>query len=73
MPAYGYPPERDKQLEANEYMCDIETKFQLALIDFLENNNFPNTHLLEEKRKILIMQMFANMRVHNYVTCHASH
>ena len=43
------------QVDVNMNICELERRFQLALIDFLRNNNFPDQELLTKRRSYIFV------------------
>lgn len=48
------------EINVNMDVCELERRFQLALINFLENNNFPNKELLKQKKGSNIIVYFSH-------------
>lgn len=56
------------EINVNMDVCELERRFQLALINFLENNNFPNQELLKQKKEATSLFTFLTARTFNHVS-----
>lgn len=56
------------QVDVNMNICELERRFQLALIDFLRNNNFPDQELLKQKEEAISLFTFLTARTFNHVS-----
>lgn len=68
---YGKTCVHDK-VNVNMDICELERRFQLALIDFLRNNNFPNQELLKQKEESISLFTFLTARTFNHVSTSTS-